>query len=154
MTNLVIREARLADMPTLLKYEQGVIDYERTLNADIRKEDVKYYNLKSLITGRNSVVFVGEIDGKIVATGYALIKEGLAQFTYNKYTYLGFMYVVPEYRGKGINAKIIDATMDWSKTREVDLLRLEVYSQNESAIKAYKKLGFETQMQEMKLWIE
>lgn len=154
MTNLVIREARLADMPTLLKYEQGVIEYERTLNADIRKEDVKYYNLKSLITGRNSVVFVGEIDGEIIATGYALIKEGLAQFTYNRYTYLGFMYVVPEHRGKGVNAKIIDAAMDWSKTREIDLLRLDVYSQNESAIKAYKKLGFESEMQEMKLWIE
>lgn len=154
MTNLVIREARLADMPTLLKYEQGVIEYERTLNADIRKEDVKYYNIKSLITGRNSVVFVGEVDGKIIATGYALIKEGLTQFTYNKYTYLGFMYVLPEYRGKGVNAKIIDAAMDWSKTREVDLLRLEVYSQNSSAIKAYKKLGFETEIQDMKLWIE
>lgn len=154
MTNLVIRKARLADMPTLLKYEQGVIDFERAFNEDIRKEDVKYYNIKSLITGRNSVVFVGEIDSEIVATGYALIKEGLAQFSYNKYTYLGFMYVTPEHRGKGINAKIIDAAMDWSKTREVDHLRLQVYSENDSAIRAYEKLGFKTEIQDMKFYIE
>lgn len=154
MTNLIIREARLADMPTLLKFEQGVIEFERAFNGDIRKEDVKYYNLKSLITGRDSVIFVGEIDGEIIATGYALIKEGLAQFTYNKYTYLGFMYVTPQHRGKGINAKIIDAAMDWSKTKEVHHLRLQVYSENKSAIRAYEKLGFKTEVQDMKLWIE
>lgn len=154
MSNLIIREAQLADMPTLLKHEQDIIDFERSFNKDIKKENAKYYNLKSLITGSDSVVFVGEIDNEIIATGYALIKEGLAQFTYNKFTYLGFMYVSPAHRGKGVNAKIIEAAMDWSKTREVDLLRLEVYSENESAIKAYKKLGFETELQEMKLWIE
>ena len=40
-------------MPILLKYEQGVIDYERAFNEDIKKEGAKYYNIKSLITETN-----------------------------------------------------------------------------------------------------
>lgn len=115
MSNLIIREARLADMSILLEYEQGVIDYERAFNKDLREKDAKYYDLKSLITSDQSVVFVGEINGKVIATGYVLIKKGLPQFTYKYYTYLGFMYVHPDYRGRGYNAKIIQATKDWSK---------------------------------------
>lgn len=154
MTDLVIRQARLVDMPILLKYEQEVIDYERAFNEDIEKEDAKYYNLHSLITGSDSVVFVGEIDGRIIATGYALIKKGLPQFVYDKYTYLGFMYVAPEHRGKGINAHIIEATKEWSKLQGVKHMRLQVYSENNSAIQAYEKLGFKTELQDMKLTIE
>ncbi|HLS12435.1 MAG TPA: GNAT family N-acetyltransferase [Flavobacteriaceae bacterium] len=153
MIDLVIRKARLVDMPILLKYEQEVIDYERAFNEDIEKEDAKYYNLHSLISGKDSAVFVGEIDGKIIATGYALIKEGLPQFVYDEYTYLGFMYVAPEYRGKGINAKIIQAALKWSEKRGIKHVRLQVYSENNSAIKAYEKLGFKTELQDMKLTI-
>lgn len=154
MPELVIRKARLVDMPTLLKHEQKIIDYERAFNDDIEKEDAKYYNLHSLISSSNSVVFVGEINGEIIATGYALIKKGLPQFVYDNYTYLGFMYVTPEYRGKGINAKIIEATKKWSKERGIKHLRLQVYTENISAIKAYEKLGFKTELQDMKLTIE
>lgn len=154
MKDLVIRKARLVDMPILLKYEQEVIDYERAFNEDIEKENAKYYNLHSLISGSDSDIFVGEIDGEIIATGYALIKKGLPQFVYDKYTYLGFMYVTPEHRGKGINAKIIEATTKWSKERGVKHIRLQVYSDNTSAIHAYEKLGFKTELQDMKLTIE
>lgn len=154
MIDLTIRKARLADMPILLKYEQEVIDYERQFNEDIKKEGAKYYNLKSLITENDSAVFVGEVDGKVIATGYALIMEGLPQFVYDEYTYLGFMYVAPEYRGKGINAKIIQAAIKWSEKRGIQHLRLQVYSENSAAIKAYEKLGFKAELQDMKLVIK
>lgn len=154
MTNLVIREAFLKDMPSLLRFEQAIIDFERAFNEDILKENAKYYNLKSLISGEDSCIFIGEINGEVIATGYALIKEAAQQFSYNKYAYLGFMYVSPEHRGKGINAKIIDATKQWSKDRGISLLKLNVYKDNSSAIKAYEKLGFKTELLEMKLRIE
>lgn len=154
MNELNIRKARLADVPTLLELEQSIIDYERKFNTDIRKEDAKYYNISALISGKNSAVFIGEINNKIIATGYALIKEALPQFSYTQYTYLGFMYVLPEYRGKGINSRIMEATKEWSLQRDIKNLRLQVYSENHSAIQAYKKMGFKTELQEMKLKIE
>lgn len=152
--DLVVRKAVLADMPTLLKFEQEIIDYERAFNKDIKKEGAKYYNLKSLITSKDSVIFVGEVDGQIVATGYALIMEGSPQFVYEEYTYLGFMYTKPEYRRKGVNAMIIQSAIKWSKKRGIPHLRLQVYSENTSAIRAYEKLGFKTELLDMKLKVE
>ena len=52
------------------------------------------------------------------------------------------MYVIPEYRGKGINEKIIKYLMDWGKSKGHFEFQLDVYASNKSAIRAYKKAGF------------
>jgi RimJ/RimL family protein N-acetyltransferase len=65
---------------------------------------------------------------------------------HEKHAYLGFMYVLPEYRGKGLNQKIIDALKDWAALQNIKEFRLEVYYDNASAIKAYEKIGFSKYM--------
>jgi RimJ/RimL family protein N-acetyltransferase len=60
------------------------------------------------------------------------------------------MYVVPEYRGRGINARIIRELKDWALSQDIRELRLEVYSPNTAAIQAYKKVGFSEHMLEMR----
>jgi GNAT superfamily N-acetyltransferase len=52
------------------------------------------------------------------------------------------MYVVPEHRGRGVNKLIIDALYDWTRKRGVNEVRLEVFSDNAAAIRAYEKTGF------------
>ncbi len=42
MVDIKIREALLEDVPTLLQYEQQIIDFERDFNEDIKKENAKY----------------------------------------------------------------------------------------------------------------
>ncbi len=54
------------------------------------------------------------------------------------------MYVKPEYRGKGINKLILEELINWSKDRGISEIRLEVYYDNEPAVKAYEKAGFES----------
>jgi len=61
------------------------------------------------------------------------------------------MYVLPAYRGKGINKKIVQALQQWAVTQNVFELRLDVYYGNEPAIKAYEKIGFLKHMIEMRL---
>jgi ribosomal protein S18 acetylase RimI-like enzyme len=61
------------------------------------------------------------------------------------------MYVLPEYRGQGINRKIMDVLKAWAKAKNVNELRLEVYVNNTSAIHAYEKLGFKQHMLEMRM---
>lgn len=61
------------------------------------------------------------------------------------------MYVLPAYRGKGINRKIIDYLIDWGKSKGHDEFQLDVYAQNESAIKAYQKVGFSFETLTMRL---
>jgi GNAT superfamily N-acetyltransferase len=61
------------------------------------------------------------------------------------------MYVVPEYRGKGVNRKIIEVLKQWSVSQNVTEVRLEVYIKNLAAIKAYEKAGFTPHMMEMRM---
>lgn len=60
------------------------------------------------------------------------------------------MYVVPEHRGKGLINKIVDHLKVWAASKNIHELRLEVYIENEAAIKAYKKIGFSKLLTEMR----
>ena len=82
--------------------------------------------------------------------GYACIENAKPFFTYTKYGYLDFMYVKPEYRGKGVNQKIIESLQQWSLEKDITELRLQVYSENTTAIKAYEKAGFSKLIVEMR----
>ena len=64
------------------------------------------------------------------------------------------MYVIPEYRGKGINKKVLDYLIAWGKNKGFNEFQLTVYAQNESAIKAYKKSGFSFETITMRINLE
>jgi len=64
------------------------------------------------------------------------------------------MYVLPEYRGKGINKKIMNVLKDWAKLQNITEFRLDVYYENTSAIKAYEKVGFSRYFLEMRYNLE
>ncbi len=52
------------------------------------------------------------------------------------------MYVVEEFRGKGIGTKFMEMFEDWAKLRDVKHLRLVASSLNEKALNVYKKEGY------------
>jgi GNAT superfamily N-acetyltransferase len=54
---------------------------------------------------------------------------------------MGFMYTDPRHRGKGVNA-VIEALKEWCRSQNITELRLDVYHDNPSAIRAYEKAGF------------
>ena len=152
MQNLHFRVATLADLPILLSFEQGIITAERPMNPTIKEKDVSYYDIGALIERPDAEVVVGTINEEIVTSGYALIKSiPPQQFKFDQYVHLGFMYVLPAHRGKGINRLLIEQLTNWAKKQGVLEIRLEVYSKNAPAIRAYEKVGFEQLMVEMRL---
>jgi ribosomal protein S18 acetylase RimI-like enzyme len=150
---LIIREASLEDISALLELEQCVIEAERQFNSSIKTEKTYYYDLDNLISSKDSCLIVVEESSDIVATGYAKIIESKVALNHEKHSYLGFMFVSPEHRGKAINQKVMSHLIEWSKSRGIEDFYLDVYSQNESAVKAYEKVGFEPCLIEMKLCI-
>jgi len=60
------------------------------------------------------------------------------------------MYVIPEFRGKGVNKLILEGLKDWVRSKGITELRLDVYFGNESAIRAYEKAGFSKLMIHMR----
>tara|TARA_R110000868_G_scaffold89492_3_gene249096 strand:+ start:5354 stop:5821 length:468 start_codon:yes stop_codon:yes gene_type:complete len=149
----ITRKASLKDLPTLLGFEQGVIEAERPFDPTIKDGKITYYNIADLINNDESEVFVVEKDKQIVASGYVKIKSDRHYLKHDKIGYLGFMFVHKDHRGKRLNQLIIDELLKWSKDRNVYEIRLDVYDENISAIKAYEKAGFKKHMINMRLKI-
>ncbi len=150
MDPIKIRKATPSDKPTLLRFEQGVIEAERPCDPTLKRDDTLYYDIDEMIRAPHIELLVAEVNGKLAGCGYARIESSKQYLQHRQHAYLGFMYVTPEHRGKGINQKIMEALKDWSVGQGVHELRLEVYVQNESAIKAYEKIGFVRHMYEMR----
>lgn len=150
----IVRKAILDDLPTLLEFEQGLIEAERPMDPTIKEGKISYYDISLFITNDNSDLFVVEIDEEIVASGYAKIIEDRPYLKHDKQGYLGFMFVPEKHRGNGYNKLIMDALIKWCKERKVHELRLDVYDINPSAIRAYEKAGFKKHLINMRVDIE
>ena len=136
------RPATTADLPTLLRFEQGLIAAERPMDATIQEGPIHYYDLAFMLNSPDIHLVVAETGGTIVGSGYARIERSRHYLKHSHHAYCGFMYVEPSWRGKGINQLIIAALKTWAVSRNLTELRLDVYTVNEAAIGAYEKAGF------------
>jgi len=133
------RTAVLEDLPTLLTFEQGIIKAERPYDETLRPDPISYYDIGELIKLEQAEVAVATDGDLLVGSGYALIKEGKPYRSFTHFAYLGFMYVLPEYRGQGVNQMIVEHLRQWSLQRGVTEARLDVYAGNAAAVRAYEK---------------
>jgi len=150
MEDITIRRASQKDLPILLEFEQGIIKAERPWDPTLDVDPISYYDLSELITGQDAEVLVAEYKERVIASGYAKIKRALHYLNHESYSYLGFMYTEPEFRGKGINKNIIDGLKQWSYSKGLKEIRLTVYDDNAGAIRAYEKAGFKKHLIEMR----
>ncbi|WP_369753217.1 GNAT family N-acetyltransferase [Flavobacterium sp. WC2409] len=151
MNSIHIRKALLSDLTTLLEFEQGIIEAERPYDPTLKKEKIHYYDIEKMIAALEVEVLVATIDSIIVGSGYARIETAKPYLNHIDYAYLGFMFTHADYRGKGVNAKIIESLKVWCRTQDIVELRLDVYNDNPSAIKAYEKVGFKKHLINMRL---
>ncbi len=151
MQNVIIRPANHNDIVDLVKMEQGVIIAEQPFDPTL-KENAVYYNFSEMLVAPHIKIFVAQLeDGNLIASGFARIEEAAPYLKHDRYAYLAYMYVAPEYRRQGVNKKIIDALVNWGRNEGVREFRLKVYTENSGAIDAYKKAGFEPLALEMRM---
>ncbi len=149
--NVIIREASLADLSKLLVFEQAVIEVERSFDNTLKDEKIIYYDIKKMISSKNSGILVAEFEGKLVGSGYVEIRESKPYIKHQYHSYLDFMYVDPEYRRKGITKLIIDGLIEWSRCKGIHEICLDVYDQNDVAVKAYENVGFSKDFLRMRM---
>lgn len=168
MNAVIIRKATPADLDTLLRFEQGVIAAERPFDPTLKTGKIHYYDLMGMINAPDCELLVAELGGAdgtdsaddtdsadgtagtLIGSGYARIEAAKHYLQHPIHAYLGFMYVEPAHRGKGVNSQIIAALTTWARSRNVTELRLDVYHENFNAIKAYEKAGFSKNMINMR----
>jgi len=151
MEQITTRRATLADLDILLEFEQGIVRTERPFDPTLKEGRIHYYDIAEMIKAQHIEVIVAELNGEIIGSGYARIENSKVYLKHPKHAYLGFMYVKPEHRGKGVNKKVIAALRDWAIGKGITEFRLDVYSENLPAVKAYEKIGFKKHLIEMRM---
>lgn len=147
---VVVRRANINDLPTLLDFEQGIVAAERPLDETLRDGTIHYYDLPALLAADDAHVVVATRHDTIVASGWARLRDSVPYVQHDRHVFLGFMYVVPAMRGQGINTLILTALTAWAREQGISEAVLEVYVDNASALRAYRKAGFLPRLLEMR----
>lgn len=150
----IIRKATTKDLPILMEFMNGLVDAERPMDPTIKDGPVIYYDLKEIMNAEASELYVVELNNELVASGYAKIIKDRPYLKHDKQGYLGFMFVPEKYRGNGYNKLIMDTLIHWCKERNVFEIRLEVYDDNPSAIRAYEKVGMKKHLITMRMNVQ
>ena len=154
MSKITFRSASEDDLETLYRFEQGIIVAERPFDVTLKPDPINYYDIAKMIQNKDTEVVVGVDGNKIVASAYAEIRPANSYLKHEQYAYLGFMFVEPDYRGKGINGGILDYLKTWIKSKGITEVRLDVYADNAPAVKAYLKAGFASHLLNMRLALD
>jgi len=72
----VVCSAQIADIKTLLAFEEAIINHERSIDDSLKAAEFHYYDLLELIESPKSEVLVATVNEKLVGSGYAKIISG------------------------------------------------------------------------------
>ena len=153
MSTVLIRPAVLEDLETLLKFEQGVIEAERPLDPFLNSGDLYYYDIKEMITEEHTHLVVAVSENELVGSGYIKVENSKQYHKNLLHGYIGFMYVKPSFRGKRISSILLGSLKEWAKSKNLKELRLDVYHNNDNALKAYQRFGFSKSLVNMRMEI-
>lgn len=141
MEDLLIREALPEDaeeMITYLKQIGGETDNltfgEEGLPVSVAQE--KEY-LRSVLEDKHSVCYVVLKDGKIIGDGSLSVMPRRMSHRAE----LGISVVKAEW-GKGIGGMLMEKLIAFARSNGIEIVNLEVRSDNKRAIQLYEKYGF------------
>lgn len=133
-----LRNIELQDNAAIAKIIRSCL---KEFGAD--KPGTVYYeestdNLFGLYSEERSVYFIAESEGRILGGGGISPTNGLAEDTCE----LVKMYLLPEVRGKGIGAALLNKCLETAKQKGFNKVYLESLPELNRAIAVYEKFGF------------
>lgn len=140
--DISIRRATNVDLPKLAEFLQFLVAAERPFDPTLKEGEILYYNIEDFISDDKTELLVIDYKHQIIGCGYAQIRLAKPYQNHELFGYLGFMYVSPEFRGNGLNNLLLDDLKKWILSQGINEVRLDVYHENEAAIRAYEKAGF------------
>ena len=130
-----INDAKVMDdLLTLLVLDEA--KYDNNIDTNFKVD--KYY--KNFIERDNNIAYVYEEDNKII--GYIdgqIVSDGTEK---HKGCKISALYVLEEYRGKGIATKLIEQFIKSAKDNKCYDIEIGVMYENKVAKQLYKKFGF------------
>lgn len=151
MPEVTIRRARQDDRATLRAAFADMQDYERVLH-DTRRPGAEVAHryldcLEGRVAARGGVILVAEAAQSHFA-GFAACwvqqDDAIAETeNSNRFGYVSDTYVAPDWRGRGVAGRLLAAIEAHLRTTGVSRMRIGVLANNDSAVRAYRKHGFD-----------
>ena len=137
MNNVRIVPARSTDVPVILSLIRALGDYERLSNEVVATEE----SLRTCLFGERPAaeVVLAYVDETVV--GFALFFQNFSTFLGLPGLYLEDLFVLPDWRGRGIGRALIVHLAEIAVTRGYGRMEWAVLDWNESAIGFYQRIG-------------
>lgn len=141
---VTLRQARISDAENLLQTIKTYIpqsNYIPKLEEEIKLTTTQTEEwITNFIRYDNSILLVAEYENNIIAN----IDLTGSRRKIMEHTAVIGMGMPIEWRNSGLGTALISSVIEWAKANPIlELIWLQVYSQNELGIGLYKKMGFE-----------
>ena len=137
MAGIRIVPAQASDVPVILAMIKALADYEQLTHEVVATED----DLRQSLFGprpAGEVVLAYAGDTPI---GFALFFHNFSTFLGRHGLYLEDLFVVPEWRGKGVGKQLLAHIAAIAESRKCGRMEWAVLDWNESAIAFYRRMG-------------
>ena len=137
MASIRIVPAQVADVPVILRMIKALAEYEQLTHEVIATED----DLRQSLFGprpAGEVVLAYAGDTPI---GFALFFHNFSTFLGRHGLYLEDLFVVPEWRGRGVGKQLLAHVASIAESRSCGRMEWAVLDWNESAIAFYQRMG-------------
>lgn len=135
--SITLRAARPTDVPVILRFIQGLANYEKLSHACVATEA----ELTATLFGERPYAEVLLAFWNETPAGFALFFHNYSTFLAKPGIYLEDLFVDPEFRGKGLGKALLMALARLSVELGCGRLEWSVLDWNEPAIQFYKSLG-------------
>ena len=154
-TGITVRRATPADLPSigrlgaLLVEEHYDFDPQRFLAA--RPETPAGYAsfISTQLEDPDKAVLVADDNGDVIGYAYAAIEGYDYMALRGPAGVLQDLIVAPEHRGQGVGRLLLDATLEFFRSRGVPRMVLSTAERNEAAQRLFARMGFRRTMIEM-----
>jgi GNAT superfamily N-acetyltransferase len=137
MPEIVIRRATAADAATVVGLITALAGYERLEPPDAAARA----RLTAEMTSDKPrfEAFLAEYDG--VAASCAIVFETYSSFLAKPKLYIEDIFVLPEYRGRGVGKRLFQRLVEEARTRGCGLMEWTALDWNTPAHEFYRKMG-------------
>lgn len=136
-SNLVLRPAIPPDVPVIFELIQALAEYEKLSHAVTGSAKALGEHLFG--SRPYAEVIIAEYAGQ--AVGFALFFHNFSTFLTQPGIYLEDLFVLPQYRRKGVGKAILSYLARLAVERGCGRLEWSVLDWNESAIAFYRRMG-------------
>src|SRR5688572_32062994 len=137
MANIRIVPGKATDVPVILQMIRALAEYEQlTREVTATEDDLRQSLFGPHPAGEVVLAYSGE-----TPIGFALFFHNFSTFLGRQGLYLEDLFVVTEWRGKGVGKQLLAHVATIAESRNCGRMEWAVLDWNESAIAFYRRMG-------------